>query len=169
MSKISCIRLGPSVEDAFYALTAEYLPDSDPQRMRELSAEYPEAFLALMDGETLIGAAFGWPRALADPSDPSFTLGGIVIHWNWQRQGHGKRLLAAFEQAAASCGAPRVSVGSAGGYVEDFYLGCGYRPKEYKVWQDGAIRVEKTYRDLEDYRSYRRIGSDGFVVMEKDL
>ncbi len=134
MSEIRIVPLHSGLEEAFYALCAEYLPDSNPVRMHAMNLRYPAAFLAMLDGETLMGAAYGWPRALVDPTDASFTLDGIVIHWDWMRHGHGKHLLAAFEQAAKGYGAPAVSVGSAGGYVEDFYLGCGYRPKEYKVW-----------------------------------
>ena len=154
---------------AFYALAAEYLPDSDPEQMRRFAEAYPRAFLALVLDGAVIGAAFGWPRSYADPADPAFTLNGVCIAWDHWRKGGGRRLLAAFEDAARSYGAPAVSVGSAGGFVEDFYLACGYRPREYKAWVDGAPVVEHVYADLADYRAYPRQNADGFVVMEKPL
>lgn len=159
--------LTPEYEAAFYALAAEYLPDSDPARMRRFAQLYPRAFLALTVDGQLIGAAFGWPRRHADPSDDSFTLAGICIAWEHWRKGYGCKLLAAFEDAARSYGAAAVSVGSAGGFVEAFYLGCGYSPKLYKAWVDGAPIVEHVYADLADYHTYQRQHPDGFVVMEK--
>ena len=161
--------LTPEYEAAFYALAAEYLPDSDPDRMRRFARLYPQAFLALTVDGQLIGAAFGWPRRHADPADASFTLDGVCIAWDHWRKGYGRRLLAAFEDAARTYGAPAVSVGSAGGFVEEFYLACGYRPREYKAWVDGAPVVEHVYADLADYRAYQRQHADGFVVMEKAL
>lgn len=169
MSDMQILPLHPGIEDAFYALTAEFLPDSDPDRMRAMSRQYPEAFLAMLEGDRVIGAAFGWPRRHFAPEDPSFTLDGIVIRWDHMRQGLGKQLLAAFERAAAAYGAPAVSAGSSGGYVEQFYIACGYRPKEYKLWQDGKPAVIKVFSDLEDYRAYPRPDGDGFIVMEKNI
>ena len=98
-----------------------------------------------------------------------FELNGIAVRWDRQRKGYGRQLLRAFEQAAAAYGSPEVSVGSAGGYVETFYMDCGYQPVEYKVWQDGRPVVEKTFSGVSDYRSYVRKTQDGFVVMRKSL
>lgn len=162
-------QLTPTHEAAFYALCAEYLPDSDPERMRLMQQKYPHAFLCMLDGDTLMGAAYGWPRAEADPADSSYTLDGIVIQWDYMKHGLGKQLLRAFEQAAARDGAPAVSVGSAGGYVEKFYLDCGYLPREYKVWQGSAPFVEHAFTGVEDYRAYARQNNDGFVVFEKRI
>ena len=66
-------------------------------------------------------------------------------------------------------GAPSVSLGSAGGYVEKFYIDCGYTPTEYKVWENGASVVEKRFDTIEDYYTYSRKNEDGFVVMCKKI
>lgn len=164
-----CLPLEPSFEDAFYALAAEYLPGTEPETMRRFAAMYPKSFIGLFTDAGLTGVAFGWPRNHFDPEDPSFCLDGIAImaeHW---RRGNGRYLLSAFEQAARAYGASVVSVGSAGGWGESFYIGCGYRPIQYKSWQDGGFVVEHVYSDTEDYLTYRRKDPDGFVVMEKQL
>lgn len=54
--------------------------------------------------------------------------------------------------------------------MEDFYISCGYEPKEYKIYDEGVIRPVKAFEGLADYRDYvRPQGVDGFVVFEKEL
>lgn len=167
--KTEVLRLNHELSDAFYALAAEYLPGSDVQKMQKFVRMYPETFLVMLLERKVIGAAFGWPRRWADPEDESFTLDGIAVRAEHQKKGYGKQLLAAFESAAARYGAPCVSVGSAGGYVERFYIENGYVPKQYKVWDDNGPVVEKVFEGIEDYASYERKNENGFVVMEKRI
>lgn len=160
--------LTPADAERFFSLAAEYLPDSDPERMQCFAGIYPEAYRTLhLDGR-LIGVCYGWFRRHFAPEDPSFNLGGICIEYNHWRKGYGTQLLRAFEEAALSYGAPAVSAGS-GLDSEAFYIACGYAPKEYKVWADGRPVIEHVYVSLEDYRTYQRKNPDGFVVMEKTL
>ena len=156
-------------ESAFYRMVEEYLPDSDPEQLREYATLYPKTFLVLPEHGEVIGVAFGWHRKLNFPEDDSFVLNGIAVRHDKQRNGYGKRLLLAFEQAVKAYGAPSVSLGSARGYVEQFYLACGYTPTEYKVWENGVPVVEKQFTDMEDYRTYSRKNEDGFVVMRKKI
>ena len=165
------IRIAPlkmADADRFYALAAEYLPDSDPERLHRFAAVYPEAYRVLRLDGRIIGVCYGWFRRHFVPADPSFTLDGICIEYDHWRKGYGRQLLAAFEKAAHSYGAPAVSAGS-GLDSEAFYIACGYTPKEYKVWLDGVTVIEHVYTSLEDYRTYQRQNPDGFVVMEKTL
>ncbi len=166
---ISIAALTAEYEAAFYALAAEYLPDSSPEQMKRFYPQFPNAYLMLLYGEELIGVAFGWERRQKDPADDSFELNGVAVRWNHQKKGLGKQLLHAFEEAARTYGAKEVSVGSAGGYVEQFYIGCGYRPAEYKVWINGRPEIEKRFKSLPDYQTYTRQKADGFVVMRKPL
>lgn len=78
-------------------------------------------------------------------------------------------LLSEFEKAAAGYGKSAVSLGSAEGYAEKFYISFGYFPAEYKVWKNGAPCVKKVFADMADYLSYKRCDGDGFVVMRKKL
>ena len=165
------IRIAPlqmADADRFYALAAEYLPDSDPERLHRFAAVYPEAYQVIRLDGRIIGVCYGWFRRHFVPEDPSFTLDGICIEYDHWRKGYGRQLLAAFEKAAHSYGAPAVSAGS-GLDSEAFYIACGYTPKEYKVWLGGVTVIEHVYTSLEDYRTYQRQNPDGFVVMEKTL
>ena len=54
--------------------------------------------------------------------------------------------------------------------MEDFYISCGYEPKEYKIYDEGVIRPVKEFEGLADNRdSVRPQGVDGFVVFEKEI
>ena len=169
MEQLRIIPLTPETKPTFYRLVEEYLPDSDPVQLKEYAELYPNAFLVLLQNSEVIGVAFGWERKLKFPEDDSFVLNGIAVRHDKQRKGYGKQLLQAFEQAAKEYGAPSVSLGSAGGYVEKFYINCGYTPTEYKVWENGASLVEKRFDTIEDYYSYSRKNEDGFVVMCKKI
>ncbi|MBP1561874.1 MAG: GNAT family N-acetyltransferase [Oscillospiraceae bacterium] len=169
MEQVNVVCLNEKISDDFYALAAEYLPGSSQSKMRERAEMYPKAFTALVSGGEVIGVCFGWARKHDAPSDSTFTLDGIAVKVPFQKKGYGKILLSAFERAAAEYGFDTVSVGSAGGYVEKFYIDCGFVPKEYKVWSGGAPSVEKTFDSIEDYYAYQRKDPDGFVVMEKRI
>lgn len=155
-------------EDEFYRLMAEYLPDSEPERMRAFYREYPDAFLFCEKDGELIGVAFGRDRSVQFPDDDSFELCGIAIRYDHQRNGYGRALLAEFEKSAKAYGAKAVSLGSAEGYAEKFYISCGYIPSEYKAWENGAPCLKKTFSGFEDYAAYIRQG-DGFIVMRKAI
>lgn len=169
MSQIEAVSLNEKNFAEFIGLAAEYLPGSSPEKMRERSKLFPEAFIALAHQGKVIGICFGWPRGLDVPEDRSFVLDGIAVTSDLQKNGYGKILLAAFEKAALGYGYSLVSVGSAGGYVEKFYMDCGFIPKEYKIWEAGSPKVEKTFENAEDYFLYKRKNPDGFVVMEKNI
>lgn len=153
----------------FYDLAAEYLPDSNQDKMKEYAVIFPKAFIALVQNHEIIGVVFGWDRKLEHPEDNSFVLDGIAIKYVYEKRGYGKILLKAFEESARGYGASVVSLGSAGGYVEKFYMDCGYLPKEYKVWDNGVAVTEKVFESINDYKTYQRKSVDGFVVMEKKL
>lgn len=169
MKQVRIVGLNEENSVGFYGLAAEYLPDSNPEKMRERAEIFPEAFIALeLDGE-IIGVCFGWARCLDASENESFVLDGIAVKSDFQKNGYSKILLDAFEKAAAGYGYSLISVGSAGGYVEKFYMDCGFTPKEYKVWVDGSPKVEKTFVNTADYFLYERKNANGFVVMEKEL
>lgn len=169
MRPIEVVSLNEENSEEFYALAAEYLPDSITQKMRERSKLFPKAFIALAHRGKVIGVCFGWARGLDVRGDRSFVLDGIAVTSDFQKNGYGKVLLAAFEKAALGYGYSLISVGSAGGYVEKFYMDCGFIPKEYKVWEGESPKVEKAFENTADYFSYERKNPDGFVVMEKNF
>ena len=152
---------------AFLALASEYLPGSDPGRMAEMAARFPRAFLTAEDveGGDLLGIAFGWMRPGAEDE---FSLDGIAVPVPFQRRGVGSLLLAAFERSAVLYGARVVSVGSAEGGAERFYLRNGYRPVRFRAMADGAPVTLRDDASHADYETWPRPCA-GFVVMEKKV
>lgn len=159
--------INPDIEKDFYALAAEYLPGSEQSKMRLRAMEYPKAFLALVRDSEVIGAAFGWPRSLDAPQDITFTLDGITIKEHLHRNGYGTELLRAFEKAAREYGYTTISVGSAGGYVESFYINNGFQPVMYKVWGENGPEIDAEFHNIEEYYAYQRPQQEGFLVLEK--
>ena len=62
-----------------------------------------------------------------------WSAGWICDSYDHAATGLGGRLLAAFEEHAGAVGYRSISVGSADGYVERFYLSHGYQQTEYMV------------------------------------
>lgn len=169
LSVKSINELSASQKAGFYALVNEYLPGSSQENMKRYSERFSKAFVALIKDDEVAGIAFGRLRSIEHPDDDSFMLDGIAVRYDYQKRGYGKLLLSAFEKAAADYGASSVSVGSAGGYVERFYIDCGYIPVQYKIWENDAPVIEKVFSGIEDYYAYERKDGDGFVVMEKQI
>jgi len=153
------------IRAAFYRLAEEYLPDCDYKRVRELEKEYSACYLAALVNNEVIGVAFGWSRRLSDASDATLCLQGIAVTEKWKKNGIGSGLLKEFCAKAVELGCQGVSVGSAGGYVERFYINRGFHPVCYKAYDARGIYVEKVYADMNDYETYRRVNTDGFVVL----
>lgn len=162
-------KLGNEQKELYYAFCAEYLPGSEPEKMKRYEKMFPETFLAVTEKDEIIGAAFGWSRKIEFSEDESFALDGIAVRYDCQKNGIGSRLLERFEKAAESYGAETVSVGSAGGYVEKFYIDRGYIPQCYKLWIDDKPVIAKEFSAIADYYSYEREDDGGFVVMEKSI
>lgn len=153
----------------FYFLQKEYLPDSKTEVLKNNSKDFPKAYIEMIKNDELIGLAFGWPRKIYFPSDNSFVLDGIAVKAEHQQSGLGKRMLNAFFMAAKYYGYSTVSVGSAGGYVENFYISNGFDPIEYKCFENDKVVVEKKFSSLNEFFNYERKNKDGFVVMQADI
>lgn len=155
--------------EEFYKLALEYLPYSDYEIVKKREAEYRQAYMVALLEKKVIGVVFGWPRNLNAPEDESFVIDGICIQEPFQKHGYGSLLLQAMEHACLLYGCPSISLGSAGGYVEHYYIKNGYEPICYKVYREQGIAVEKEYTSIEDYEKYQRKNEDGFVVMTKRI
>ena len=162
-------RLSDELKEKYYAFCAEYLPGSEPEKMKRYEKTFPDAFIAVTDGNEITGLAFGWSRSIEFPDDKSFALDGIAVRYDCQKNGIGSRLLECFEKAVEQYGAKSVSVGSAGGYVENFYINRGYIPRCYKLWIEDKPVIAQKFNGMTDYYSYEREDDGGFVVMEKQV
>lgn len=160
-------QISDDIREAFYSLAEEYLPGSNYDKVYKRESEFKKVYLALCRNGEVVGVIFGWPRKIDVPEDQSFCIDGIAVRESFQKHGYGSKLITAFETAAGEYGFGKLSVGSAGGYVEKFYLKNGFQPKQYKAFGDAGIYVEKSFESFEDYRSYQRKNPEGFVVLEK--
>ena len=119
------------LQDAF-ALKTEYLDDQPFDQFARLYALHADLFVGLYQGGRLIGLCYGWPFAAGGlKGADKIILQGIAVIEPYNAQGRGGLLLAHFERQVARRGPHTISVGSAGGYVEGFYLKNGYRPFQY--------------------------------------
>ena len=120
--------LTPGQLEAAAELAAKFLGSSGADALRADFAAFPGLAIALTIDGTVAGVAFGHPAA-EDGATPE----GITVDDEHTSRGLGSLLLARFEQAAADAGYRDVNLGSAGGYVEHFYLKNGYQQAEYMV------------------------------------
>jgi GNAT superfamily N-acetyltransferase len=130
------------------AAAAELLGQSGADALQADFAAFPELAIALTVDGAVAGVAFGHP----DRGDGA-TLEGITVDDAHASCGLGSLLLARFEQAAADGGYQDVNLGSAGGYVEHFYLKNGYQQAEYMVIIPDGDR--------------QRLGLDGLDVLRE--
>jgi GNAT superfamily N-acetyltransferase len=128
MPAVTCAPLTPAQFEAARELAVEFLGESDTHALAADYAAHPELAIALEVDGAVMGVAFGHPDG-----DGGATLEGITVDDAWTARGLGSRLLARFEQAAADASYRDVGLGSAGGYVEHFYLKNGYHQKEYMI------------------------------------
>ena len=90
--------------------------------------KYPGLFAVCYRGDKLIGFCWGFPRKRL------VILSGISIDAKHAGKGLGSRLLKDWEKRIKKqFGKTRISLGSASGYVERFYLKNGYKPVSVHV------------------------------------
>jgi ribosomal protein S18 acetylase RimI-like enzyme len=136
-----------------YRMLCERTGERDREAVESWYDEYPELFWGAYDQGALVGFALGRPR-----TGSSVELVGIAVDDEYTRRGIGSRLLGDFEGAVADLGYDRVSLGSAGGYVDEFYVSNGYYPESILV---RSARDELPEDYLERFAVLRERGDDG--------
>jgi GNAT superfamily N-acetyltransferase len=120
------LRQAPPEEfDAVNRLLCKRVGDRDA--VRDWYDAHPELFQCAYD-DAFVGFTAGRARPGA-----SVELAAIGVVEEYTRRGVGPELLDAVESVAADLGCKRVSLGSAGGYVDEFYLANGYDPESILV------------------------------------
>ncbi|MCL2287515.1 MAG: GNAT family N-acetyltransferase [Firmicutes bacterium] len=120
-------------------IVEEYLGGTE--NIKAICRDYPATVAGYYIDDRLVGCAYGFPSPWGD--DKCFSLDGIAIEWDYKAQGRGSKLLQFWEKCVYELGFSRVDVGSAGGYVEHFYLKNGYKPIELKILVEGDGWKEK--------------------------
>jgi GNAT superfamily N-acetyltransferase len=174
---------------ALSAIAAEYL-GQDPGVLKEMYDATPSAFTGYYIDDTLVGCCYGKGN-----DSGSFSLEGIAVVHPYHAHGRGGKLLAFFEKSVVALGYFHIGLGSAGGYVERFYMKNGYRPTALKILVEGdcwrqkqagyaypvtAVETQGLYTKLvlsaSDYANMDKDdiarhygGVDSFFVFEKSL
>ncbi len=171
-----CRRITKGDIARFDEIRHEYLFGDDGLIMA-MYEKYPEVYGGYFIDDTMVGVCYGWPRSEQVDNDDSFTLDGIALIEPYNKCGRGSRLLKFFVDAANSIGYDCVSVGSAGGYVERYYLKNGFRPIEFKVMVEDGPTCVLPIGSMGEYDALterRRAeitesvgGNHSFVVFEK--
>ncbi|MCL2363031.1 MAG: hypothetical protein FWC71_00020 [Defluviitaleaceae bacterium] len=185
----------PSDYPRLHAIVAEYLPGTEAAALDKMCADNPFAMVGYYHENEchkseLIGVCYGGAG-----KDGDFSLDGIAIVHPHNAQGWGGELLAFFEAQVAALGYTSVSLGSADGYVERFYLKNGYTPTELKMYvtadcdpssaKDASLPVSYTQPEgsrlklvfsVDNYHEIDKAslckhynGSDAFYVFVKKL
>lgn len=160
----------------FDEIRHEYL-FGDDEFIMSMYEKYPEAYGGYFIDDMMVGVCYGWPRSEQVDDDDSFTLDGIALIEPYNKCGRGSLLLKFFVDSAGKLGYGRVSVGSAGGYVERYYLKNGFRPIEFKVMIEDAptfvlpVASMDEYNALTDARRAEIVeavgGNHSFIVFDK--
>lgn len=112
----------------------DYLPGNERFHLDTMYKKYPHLFIGYYLEHGLIGVCFGYPFQEVRPKETErLLLQGIAIAAPYHGAGRGSKLLKYFETAAAKTGDWIISLGSADGYVEGFYLKNGYIPVSLKI------------------------------------
>lgn len=107
--------------------------DKSMARVRSWYEAVPDLFLFAVEGDEVVGVCTGRPSGERDVS-----LAGIGLEPDRRGEGIGTRLLERFEDNARAIGVERISVASAGGRVDDFYVDNGFRPEKILVMNPAA-------------------------------
>lgn len=123
--------------------------DRSLEEFRSRFQETPSLFIGAYDDADLIGICLGWPT-----DSGVVQLVGIGVAPDRRGRGIGSRLIEQFEASAGELGMQKITLGSAGGAVDRFYVTHGYSPSK--------ILVRGTTETLpSDYRTL------GFDVVEE--
>lgn len=116
--------------------------DVSPGKFREWRRSFPDLVLGAYAGQELVGYCLGVPGY-----DSGIELKAIAVRESYRRQGIASSLLDTVEENARRSGFERLSLGSAGGYVDEFYLANGYEPESILVRFETET-IPEQYRDL---------------------
>lgn len=126
-----------------HALHTEYIDETSYDAWQRNFEAHPHLHVGCTIAGRLIGIACGHTSPRTEGAVVLDAIAVVVEHW---RSGFGSRLLSAFEEQVQASGRRMVTLGSAGGYVDDFYRANGYECVAY------LIGSPENQPDLEDLR-----------------
>lgn len=129
--------------EAVHHMRNDRIDDESLETVRGWYRQNPELFVGAYDAGDLVGFCTGHERVAG-----AVSLNGIAVEKSSVCRGIGTTLLAAFEERVVSLDYERIGVGSAGGYVDEFYLQNDYEPSAVLV-RNRTEDLPNGYRDLE--------------------
>lgn len=126
----------------FNNIVQEYLPGTTKDELYKMYRNENSIFAGYYIEDKLIGVCFGdiW-------DDVYFSLIGIAIIHPYNKQSRGSKLLQYFENIVKNKNYEKISVGSASGYVEHFYLKNDYVLSSLKILTDND-KWKQRHNDL---------------------
>jgi len=129
MENIKEISVGDFI--SFNSIVQEYLLGTSEEELNKLYNDKNNVFIGYYLDNKLIGVCFG---EIFD--NENYSLVGIAITYPYNKQGRGSKLLKYFEDIVKIKGYKNITVGSADGYVEHFYIKNGYILLSLKILTD---------------------------------
>lgn len=120
------------LQGAYAPIARDYLDEESLETWCSERRANPELTVGCFLPGRLIGLCYGSP----DLPD-GVILDGIAMLDGYAGRGFGSRLLQYFDGQVERAGYTVCSLGSAGGYVEHFYIKNGYRPSKFAFWVSG--------------------------------
>ena len=114
--------LPTDIQNAFDVSKRCTLQTNKTKFMEQYNA-HPELFRAVYDQNNIVGVCHA-----AEHENHLIIIHGIAVEPAYSGKGLGGKLLKEIEIAAKKLGGKTLSVGSAAGYVEKFYIKNGFKP-----------------------------------------
>ncbi|MDR0475160.1 MAG: GNAT family N-acetyltransferase [Treponema sp.] len=144
----------------FNNIVQEYLPGTTKDELYEIYHKKNSVFVGYYLEEKLIGVCFGDIR-----DNMYFSLIGIAIIHPYNKQGRGSKLIQYFEKIVKTKKYNKISVGSADGYVEHFYIKNNYKLSSLKILTNNE-EWEKRHNDLFPVSNVEKQGEYTKLVIE---
>jgi hypothetical protein len=144
----------------FNNIVQEYLPGTTEDELYKIYHNNSSISIGYYLEDKLIGVCFGdiW-------DDMYFSLIGIAIIHPYNKQGRGSKLLQYFENVVKTKIYSKISVGSADGYVEHFYIKNNYVLSSLKILTDNEEWKQK-HNDLFPVSKMEKQGEYTKLVIE---
>ncbi len=133
--EIRCLR-EDELQSAYACIARDHLGEESLETRRSERRPSPELTVGCFLPRQLMGICYGSP----DPPD-GVILDLIVMFDRYAGRGYGSDLLQYFDRQVERAGYAVCSLGSAGGYVEHFYIKNGYRPSKFAFWVPSDFKL----------------------------
>ena len=151
--------LGNSEIEEARTLKARYLDESPNGTWDAMRREYPDLFVAYRRQGKIIAICYGWPAHKERCEHGTICLQGIAVAEEFAGKGFGSHLLHFFESQVRRRGGHTVTLGSAGGYVDHFYMKNGYQPVAFMICIPAARTFPPQLRKIHGVASERIDGN----------